>query len=501
MAMKNMCVFSTSTCTLLECRLFGCHTTMPHMLGKVNSLDLMWRWYNQDTRLRRQLTEVTGTQICKKTLPFLAKSSLLCGCLNHNIFAINLNLTGDKFTYIYFCPLLGSVTGDRLYAIGRKSATVGQCFEYELRGGGIDPVEYWIAHQYLAIAQETGAWKFSQVFFTGSDYFDKISGKQNTPANAWLAYTDLTNYLTGQNISNWEIRIPFSINNYDPVTQTLTKKWTVSTEYAGLSSIRLDFSDIWGYWRGKVTVRVGEQSSFSVRLGQDPLDPTYNAVTVPLADKNITSGMTLQIDLEKEKDSAWPSIIQLVGAKYEPLYLANPLYEEISSASVSVFTSWNHADVVPTHKQFAAGKLTDGKINPDFWYWNSTVGWYQIPEGRFNIMIDLGSARQGISQVKLYSHREPRNIVYLATKLTALISSQCQPQSGGTLGLSCLPEASSVEVKTDKIGNGDGYLLTLPFNNVTARYVSVSGVPQGWFLLDEVEIVGNLGTVLSRGRP
>lgn len=66
-----------------------------------------------------------------------------------------------------------------------------------MRGGGQYPLENWIAHRYLAIAQSSGAALFPQVFFVGPDFFDGMGAGSQQAGDKWKAYTDLTNYLGG----------------------------------------------------------------------------------------------------------------------------------------------------------------------------------------------------------------------------------------------------------------------------------------------------------------
>ncbi len=73
----------------------------------------------------------------------------------------------------------GTVNDSRLYSAGTKAAGQDQSYEYELSGQGNSVTEEQVAHQYLAVAQATGAAEHPQVFFTGlaSDLFDQVSGQ------------------------------------------------------------------------------------------------------------------------------------------------------------------------------------------------------------------------------------------------------------------------------------------------------------------------------------
>ena len=106
----------------------------------------------------------------------------------------------------------GVVNDSRLYSAGYKAAGQGQASEYELSSQGNSPTEQQIAHQYLAVAQFTGAAAHPQVFFTGlsSDIFDQVSSQGAVDASEWHTYTDLVNYLCGQAITNTDIGVPWA---------------------------------------------------------------------------------------------------------------------------------------------------------------------------------------------------------------------------------------------------------------------------------------------------
>src|SRR3984957_11764745 len=106
----------------------------------------------------------------------------------------------------------GTVNDSRLYGAGTKAAGQSQSYEYELSGQGSSGAEEQVAHQYLAVAQATGAAAWPQVFFTGltSDLFDQVSGQSAVDASEWQTYTDLTGYLAGQTISNTDLAVPWS---------------------------------------------------------------------------------------------------------------------------------------------------------------------------------------------------------------------------------------------------------------------------------------------------
>src|ERR1035438_6710716 len=106
----------------------------------------------------------------------------------------------------------GVVNDSRIYSAGYKAAGQDQATEYELSSQGNSVTEEQIAHQYLAVAQFTGASAYPQVFFTGlsSDLFDQVSSQAAVDASEWQTYTDLANYLAGQAIPNTDIGVPWS---------------------------------------------------------------------------------------------------------------------------------------------------------------------------------------------------------------------------------------------------------------------------------------------------
>ena len=127
----------------------------------------------------------------------------------------------------------------RLYSIGWKAAGQGQASEYELSSQGNSVTEEQIAHQYLAVAQFTGASAYPQVFFTGlsSDIFDQTSSQAAVDTSEWQTYTDLTSYLAGQAITNMDIGLPWS-----PTTTaagTLQQTWTPASATRHLLPDRL----------------------------------------------------------------------------------------------------------------------------------------------------------------------------------------------------------------------------------------------------------------------
>ena len=182
----------------------------------------------------------------------------------------------------------GVVNDGRLYSAGTKATGQNQSYEYELSSQGNSATEEQVAHQYLAVAQATGAARYPQVFFTGlsTDLFDQVSGQSAVDASEWQAYSDLTGYLAGQTIASTDLAVPWSPS----VTASGSTQQTTWTPPAttNLSSIRVDFSDAsaGSPWRGQVGVSVtgpaGTRRAYAVRAGSDSVNPAYNSVLVPL---------------------------------------------------------------------------------------------------------------------------------------------------------------------------------------------------------------------------
>jgi hypothetical protein len=274
----------------------------------------------------------------------------------------------------------GEVNGGRLYGAGYKAAGLGQAIEYELRGRGESQTENWIAHQYLAVSQFTGADDHPQVFFTGLEadlfdcltsqaIFDCLASGATAPGDMWWAYSDLANYLAGQSIGNMEVGI-----SWQPTTLIDGSRQQVWTPSSGSkpTSVRLDFNDstsMQNPWRGRLTVEVegpsGIRTAFAQRLGSDSINPYYNSVFVPLpapANGDMTA-TRLTITMTRESGSPWPTLQRLVAAQYEPVSIASANFEEPSTAS-RVVQSGLYVDSADTHVGFAVGKLTDGAKSP-----------------------------------------------------------------------------------------------------------------------------------------
>jgi hypothetical protein len=168
--------------------------------------------------------------------------------------SLGFNVTDIQPEYSFRDAQYEAVVNDsRLYSAGYKAAGQGQATEYELSSQGNSPTEQQIGHQYLAIAQFTGASANPQVFFDGlsSDIFDQVSSQSAVNASEWQSYTDLVNYLGGQAIGNTDIGVPWS----PAITSggALQRTWTPATP-AAFTSFRVDFNDPnqASPWRGAV---------------------------------------------------------------------------------------------------------------------------------------------------------------------------------------------------------------------------------------------------------
>src|SRR5262249_12507632 len=150
-----------------------------------------------------------------------------------------------------------------------ESARRHQAYEYEVSSAGESPYERWIAHQYLAVAEETGASAYPQVFFAGTaaDMFDAMTGQTSTAGDRWAAYNDLADYLAGHTLRNLEIRVPWA-----PSVQPNGSLQQVWMPAAGQNptAIRLDFGDADSAhpWQGTLTVRVNRQGGIGTAFAR-----------------------------------------------------------------------------------------------------------------------------------------------------------------------------------------------------------------------------------------
>ena len=406
----------------------------------------------------------------------------------------------------------GVVNDSRIYSAGYKAAGQDQATEYELSSQGNSVTEEQIAHQYLAVAQFTGASAYPQVFFTGlsSDLFDQVSSQAAVDASEWQTYTDLANYLAGQAIPNTDIGVPWS-----PTTTSsgaLQQTWTPAAA-TNVTSFRVDFNDPnpASPWRGQVTVTVtgpgGTQSAYAVRTGTDTVNPSYDSVYVPLpaaADGNdaVTSAT---ITVTRQSGSPWPNVMRVVAGIYDPPMIANGNAGATSSSTSLVAQSGKYADSEPTYSGYYAGKLTDGQVSPSgTWGWSGDVGW-NSESGPFSVTINLGQP-QAIGSVNLITHSDQMADVNWPNDVNVSVGSTCAPQNTGIPGQSCQPTGTSgAAVLTSHLVTGGSDAsdtagtISLPLYSVTGQYVTITGVCSGWCLFDEMQVLNTSGTVISTG--
>ncbi len=406
----------------------------------------------------------------------------------------------------------GAVNDSRLYSAGYKAAGQGQATEYEISSQGNSPAEQQIAHQYLAVAQFTGASANPQVFFTGlsSDIFDQVSGQGAVDTSEWQTYTDLTSYLAGQAIGNTDIGVPWS-----PATTSsgaLAQAWTLANP-AVLTSVRVDFNDPNQAtpWRGQVTVAVtgpgGTRTAYAVRTGTDSVNPSYNTVLVPLpaaagGNNTVTSAT---ITVTRQTGSPWPNIMRVVAATADPPMIANGNYGATSTATALSAQSGKYADSAPTYTGYYAGKLTDGQVSPSgTWAWPGDMGW-NSESGPFSVTINLGKPA-AIGSVELITHADQGAGVNWPNDVSASAGTTCAPQNEGITGQSCAPAGTSgaATLASHLVTGGSSAsdtagTITLPMSAVTGQYVTITGICSYWCLFDEMQVLNTAGTVISTG--
>ena len=406
----------------------------------------------------------------------------------------------------------GVVNDSRLYSIGWKAAGQQQAPEYELSSQGNSPAEQQIAHQYLAIAQQTGAAAYPQVFFDGlsSDIFDQTSGQPAVDASEWQTYTDLTNYLAGQTITNMDIGLPWA-----PTTTaagTLQQTWTPAAA-TNVTSFRIDFNDPNPAtpWRGQVNVSVtgpgGTRTSYAVRAGAETVNPAYQSVlvTLPAAASGNDAVTSATITLTRQPGSPWPNVMRAVAGLDDPPMIANGNYGATSSSTGPQAQSGTYADSQPTYTGYYAGKLTDGKVSPSgTWAFPGAMGW-NTESGPFTVTINLGKA-QPIGSVNLITHADQGAGLNWPNNAAAAAGATCAPQNQGITGQSCQPAGTSgAATLTSHLvaGGSSGYdtagAITMPMYSVTGQYVTISGTCTGWCLFDEMQILSPTGAVISTG--
>gem|GEM_PF-5865951 len=403
----------------------------------------------------------------------------------------------------------GTVNDGRLYSAGSKAAAQGQATEYELSSQGNSVTEEQVAHQYLAVAQVTGASAYPQVFFDGlaSDLFDQSSAQAAVDASEWQAYTDLANYLAGQSIANTDLTVPWS-----PATTSagaLQQTWTPASP-APLTSIRLDFNDASAAspWRGQVTVSVtgpgGTRTAYAVRTGTDTINPAYNSVYVPLpaaanGNNTVTSAT---ITLTRQSGSPWPNVLRVVGGVDDPPMIANANFGATSTSSRTI-QAGSYADSAATSSGYAAGKLTDGKVSSSgTWDWSGVMGW-NLEDAPFSVTINLGKA-QAVGSVQLVTHSDQLDGINWPNDVSVSVGATCAPQNTGIPGQSCQPGGTSGQATLTSHAVSGGLdagdtagTISLPLTSVTGQYVTVTGICSGWCMLDEVQVLNTAGTVIS----
>lgn len=408
----------------------------------------------------------------------------------------------------------GVVNDARLYSAGTKAAGQNQSYEYELSSQGNSATEEQVAHQYLAVAQATGAARYPQVFFTGlgTDLFDQVSAQSAVDASEWQAYTDLTGYLAGQSIANTDLAVPWPPSTSAGGNSQLTT-WTPPAT-ASLSSIRVDFNDASAAspWRGQVSVSVtgpgGTRRAYAVRTGSDSVNPAYNSVLVPLpAASNGNNAVTsATITISRQSGSPWPTVLRVVGGQYDPPAIANGNSGATSSASPRAAPAGTYSDSQPTYAGWYAGKLTDGQVSPSgTWDWSGVMGW-NSESGPFQVTINLGQTVT-VGSVTMVTHADQTAGINWPNNVSVAVAT-CPPQGTGITGQSCAPAAISGQatLASQTVTGGSGAAdtagsIALPMYSVSGQYVTVSGTCSGWCLLDEIRVFSPAGSVLSTGDP
>jgi hypothetical protein len=406
----------------------------------------------------------------------------------------------------------GTVNDSRLYSAGTKAAGQDQSYEYELSGQGNSVTEGQVAHQYLAVAQATGAAAHPQVFFTGlaTDLFDQVSSQGAVDASEWQTYTDLTGYLAGQAISNTDLAVPWSPSTTATGNSQQTT-WTLATAVT-LTSVRVDFNDASAAspWRGQVSVSVtgpgGTRKSYADRSGSDTVNPAYNSVFVPLpaaaSGNNTVTSATITIN--RESGSPWPAVLRVVGGQDDPPTIANGNSGATSTASPRVAQAGQYSDSQPTSTGYYAGKLTDGQVSPSgTWDWSGVMGW-NSEGGPFQVTINLGQSVT-VGSVALVTHEDQTAGITWPNDVSGAAAA-CPPQDTGITGQSCAPVGTSgqASLASQAVSGGSGAddtagTITLPMSSVSGQYVTVTGTCSGWCLFDEIKVLSPSGSVLSTG--
>ncbi len=404
----------------------------------------------------------------------------------------------------------GTVNDSRLYSAGTKAAGQDQSYEYELSGQGNSVTEEQVAHQYLAVAQATGAAAYPQVFFTGltSDLFDQVSGQSAVDASEWRTYTDLTGYLAGQTISNTDLTVPWSPSTTAAGSSQQTT-WTPATAVV-LTSVRVDFSDSApGPWRGQVSVSVtgpgGTRTSYADRGGSDTVNPAYNAVFVPLpaAASGTNTVTSATITLSRETGSPWPTVLRVVGGQYDPPTIATGT----AAPPAPPRRGWPRPASTPTPSRPA----------PVMTRASSPTGRCPRPapglerghglelRGRPVPGHDQPGQAAAIGSVALVTHADQMAGINWPNDVSAAAAA-CPPQDTGITGQSCAPAGTSgpASLASPAVSGGSDAddtagTITLPMSSVSGQYVTVTGTCSGWCLFDEIKVLSPSGSVLSTG--
>jgi hypothetical protein len=405
----------------------------------------------------------------------------------------------------------GVVTDSRLYSAGYQAAGQRQATEYELSSQGDSLTEQEVAHQYLAVAQFTGASAWPQVFFTGTadDIFDQVGDQRAVDASEWRAYTDLAGYLAGQQITNTDIAVPWTTLKTAGTMQE--QVWTPASP-AVFTSFRVDFNDPDPArpWRGQVTVSVtgpgGTRTAYAVRTGTDTVNPAYDSVLVPLpaaadGDDTVTAAA---ITVTRQDGSPWPHIMRVVAATGGPPVIATGNYGATSGATPLTVRPGRYSDSAPTYQGYYPGKLTDGLVSPGgSWAWPGVMGW-NSESGPFSVTIDLGEPAS-IGSVDLVTHSDQRAGIDWPDDVSVSAGAGCAPQNTGIPGQSCAPAGTSGQatLTSHRVAGSDpsdlAGTISLPMYAVTGRYVTISGSCSGWCLFDQLQVRGTSGAVISTG--
>ena len=332
----------------------------------------------------------------------------------------------------------GVVNDSRLYSAGYKAAGQGQATEYEVSSQGNSPTEQQIAHQYLAVAQFTGAAAHPQVFFDGlsSDIFDQVSSQSAVDASEWQTYTDLVNYLRRGGHRQHRHRRPVVTCHH----RRRRAAADLDPGHPGRRHLlpgRLQRPHP-GQPRG------GDRSPSPSPAPAAPAPPTRCA-PAPTASTRPTTRSWCRCrppppattpspappsPSPGQAGSPWPNIMRVVAATADPPMIANGNYGATSTSTALSAASGKYADSQPTYQGYYAGKLTDGQISASgTWGWSGDMGW-NSESGPFSVTINLGKPA-ALGSVKLITHADQGAGVNWPSNLSASIGATCAPQNAG----------------------------------------------------------------------